>query len=296
MPLVTLREVLRHAHQHAYAVPSVSVYDLATALNVLKAAGDANSPVIVQMYTRSFETNIGEATFAGVRAVADQIAVPFALHLDHGASFAMASRAFRSGATSVMIDASSLPDPQNIAVTQSVVEMCRAVGVSVEAELGHVGSADDENSGSAYTDPDAAEEFVRQTEVDALAIMVGTAHGIYRRMPVIDIERIAQISRRVGIPLVLHGGSGVPDDQIAAAVKAGIRKVNYATELNLQFYQVVKSRPFDQPIWKRPLDIFMREPLAAAAEFLRNRFELLGCIGQAEAALTAILTARIKGE
>ncbi len=282
MPLYTLKKLLADAERREYAIPSVSVYNIMTALNVLEAAQRARAPVIVQMYTRSFETIIGHATFQGVRSIADTIEIPFALHLDHGANRDMVCRALRAGATSVMIDASTLPDDENIAATRDVCELCAAIGVSVEGEIGHVGSAAVENSGSAYTEPEAALRFARETGVDALAVMVGTAHGIYKKLPVLDIARLAEIKKLTQVPLVLHGGSGVPDDQIAAAVRAGVRKVNYATELNLRFYEKILSFPRDDRIWTRPMDIFMREPLKCSADFLVNRFELLGSAGKAE--------------
>ena len=152
-----------------------------------------------------------------------------------------------------------------------MVEMCGACGVSVEGELGHVGTVRDASM-SEYTDVEEAEQFVRETGVAALAIMVGTAHGRYKRAPVLDIGRIRDIKAATGIPLVLHGGSGVPDEQVSMAVEAGIRKVNFGTDLCYSFLDRVFE--VDRSIYA--LDLFMEEPIQAVKEFAISKIRLLG--------------------
>jgi len=166
---------------------------------------------------------------------------PVALHLDHTADFALIKRAIALGFTSVMIDASTLPFTENAAITREVTEYAHARGVAVEAELGRIGSADTREAETTdeemYTDPEEARRFVEETHIDALAVSVGTAHGVYRtRGPKIDMDRLARIRAQVAIPLVIHGGSGVPAEMLLAAIAlpgGGISKVNIATELEL---------------------------------------------------------------
>ncbi len=180
-------------------------------------------------------------------------------------------RALRYGATGIMIDASTLPLAENIAATKNVVDMCAECGVSVEGELGHVGTTKDSVM-AEYTKVDEAVRFVDETGVSALAVMVGTAHGHYKQAPVLAIDRIAEIHAATKAHLVLHGGSGVPDDQIRAAVAAGIRKVNFGTDVCCSFIDSVRA--VDESIIA--LDLFMKEPTAAVKSFAVGKIKLLG--------------------
>jgi ketose-bisphosphate aldolase len=180
---------------------------------------------------------------AMARAAAEEIERPVALHLDHGASYELAARCVEAGYTSVMIDGSKLPFDENVEVTRRVVEMAHAAGVSVEGELGHV--AHNEEGGDItrfYTRPEDAARFVEATGVDALAVAVGTAHGFYKGEVRLDFDRLRQIHDAVGerARLVLHGGSGVPDELLRRAVESGIAKINFGTELKNAFTLAVK--------------------------------------------------------
>lgn len=178
----------------------------------------------------------------------------------------------RLGMTGVMIDASTLPLEENIAMTKLAAELCSYAGVPVEGELGHVGATKDEVLGN-YTDVAEAERFVKETGVSALAVMVGTAHGRYKKAPVLDIQRIRDIREATGkLPLVLHGGSGVPDEQIRMAVEAGIRKVNFATDLCYAFLDQVMVTERTTVA----LDVFMREPIHAVRDYCIGKIKLLG--------------------
>ena len=170
-----------------------------------------------------------------------------------------------------MIDNSTLPLEENIAATAAIVKKCSYVGVGVEGELGHIGSTSDEKL-SEYTDVDEAKRFVEGTGVAALAVMVGTAHGHYKQAPVLDIDRIAAIKKATGVSLVLHGGSGVPDDQIIKAIKAGIRKVNFGTDVCCSFLDSVFGVSRD----KIAIDMFMKEPIEAVKKFAMSKIKLLG--------------------
>lgn len=176
------------------------------------------------------------------------------------------------GATSVMIDASTLPFDENVAITKSIVDIASEAGVSVEGELGHVGSAANGDELSGYTEVDAAVDFVNKTGVDALAVAVGTAHGKYKQAPVLAIDRIAELHKATNAYLVLHGGSGVPDDQLQAAVKAGIRKVNYATDVCIEFIEGCKRLdPYSEP-----LDKYLMHPTEDVKNFAIDRIKVLG--------------------
>lgn len=185
-------------------------------------------------------------------------------------------RALRAGASGIMIDASLKPLEENIETTKRVVAQCDAVGVPVEGELGHIGSTKDEVL-SSYTEVEEAVQYVEKTGVAALAVMIGTAHGKYKQAPSLNIGRAEEISRAAGIPLVLHGGSGVPDDQVRAAVKAGVAKVNFGTDVCCSFLDSVFRVSRDIIA----LDLFMKEPVEAVERFAMEKIRLLGADGHA---------------
>jgi tagatose 1,6-diphosphate aldolase GatY/KbaY len=190
-----------------------------------------------------------EYFYANVAAAAKKASVPVVMHLDHGSSFELAMRAFRAGYTSIMIDGSHSVFEENIAITKSVVDACHAAGIPVEAELGKVGGKEDDLEGGngGYTEPDEAAQFVEATGIDSLAVAIGTAHGVYKGIPKLDVERLSQIREVVSIPLVLHGTSGVPDDAVRECIRRGICKVNYATDLRIAFTEGVKEVLTEKP-------------------------------------------------
>ena len=201
-------------------------------MGVLEAAKETGAPVIFQMFSRLADTNDGNFVAPAILEAIRQLPQPAVMHLDHGAGIPDVVRAIRLGMTGVMIDASTLPLEENIATTKLAAELCGYVGVPVEGELGHVGATKDEVLGN-YTDVAEAERFVKETGVSALAVMVGTAHGRYKKAPVLDIQRIRDIREATGkLPLVLHGGSGTGDENLARATREGIAKVNIFTDLN----------------------------------------------------------------
>lgn len=211
---------------------------------VVMAAEELQSPVILQTTPSTVKYADLDYFYANVKTAADKAKVSVALHLDHGNSFELAMRALRVGYTSIMIDGSHESFEDNIKLTQSVVEACHPSGVCVEAELGKVGGKEDDLDGgdnNPYTDPMQAVEFVERTGVDSLAVAIGTAHGVYKGIPKLDLERLAQIKEVVSIPLVLHGTSGVPDDVVQQCIQKGICKVNYATDLRIAFSKGVKE-------------------------------------------------------
>ena len=206
--------------------------------------------------------------------MANKATVPVCFHLDHGAGECEVVRSLRLGMTGIMIDASMEELEGNIEKTKNIVRICDYVGVGVEGELGHIGKAadGDENVVTEYTRPDEAKKYVEETGVCALAVMVGTAHGRYKKAPVLDIERIKEIKKETNVSLVLHGGSGVPDEQIQAAIKAGVRKMNFSTDLCYSFLDACRER--DKSIVG--IDLFMTEPIQRVQEFAEKKIKVLG--------------------
>lgn len=267
----TLKEVLDIAEKGGFAIPAFCVYNLETLMGVANAAEELNAPIIIQMYSRLFDTETGKLLSPVICDIMNRLKSPVAFHLDHGVGIPECIRAMRYGATGVMIDASTLPLDENIMATAHAVELASEAGVSVEGELGHIGSTRDEKW-AAYTEVADAVRFVNESGVDALAIMVGTAHGKYVQAPKLAIDRIAEIHAATGAHLVLHGGSGVPDDQIRESVSAGIRKINFGTDVCYSFVEGFKALdPFGAP-----LDVVMSKAAENVKAFAAEKIKLLG--------------------
>ena len=266
-----LKEILALADSKGVAIPAFNCYNVESVMGVAQAARETGAPVIFQMFTRMMDTEFGPYVGAAIREAINRLPVPAAMHLDHGAGIPQVLRALRLGCTSIMIDASTHPLDENIAITRQAVEICRECGVYVEGELGHVGGTADEKM-SDFTDVDEAARFAKETGVAAMAVMVGTAHGVYKSAPVLDIERTREIHRVTGLPLVLHGGSGVPDDQVRMAVQAGVRKMNFATDLVYAFFNSVYAKNGEI----RAMDVFMKEPVESIKQYAIGKIQLLG--------------------
>ena len=244
MSLVTTKELLLDAQKNGYAVGAFNVENMEMVQAVVAAAEELKSPVIMQTTPSTIKYASPEMFYANVAAAANNASVPVVMHLDHGSSFELAVHAFRAGYTSIMIDGSHSVFEENIAITKSVVDVCHAGNVPVEAELGKVGGKEDDldgGNGGGYTVPSEAVEFVEKTGIDSLAVAIGTAHGVYKGTPKLDVERLSEIREVVSIPLVLHGTSGVPDEAVKECIRRGICKVNYATDLRIAFSNGVKE-------------------------------------------------------
>ena len=244
MSLVTTKELLLDAQKNGYAVGAFNVENMEMVQAVVAAAEELKSPVIMQTTPSTIKYASPEMFYANVAAAAKNASVPVVMHLDHGSSFELAVHAFRAGYTSIMIDGSHSVFEENIAITKSVVDVCHAGNVPVEAELGKVGGKEDDldgGNGGGYTLPSEAVEFVEKTGIDSLAVAIGTAHGVYKGTPKLDVERLSEIREVVSIPLVLHGTSGVPDEAVKECIRRGICKVNYATDLRIAFSNGVKE-------------------------------------------------------
>ena len=266
-----LKQILALAESKGVAIPAFNCYNVESVMGVAQAARETGAPVIFQMFTRMMDTEFGTYVSAAIREAINLLPTPAVMHLDHGAGIPQVLRALRLGCTSIMIDASTQPLERNIAITRQAVEICGECGVFVEGELGHVGGTADEKM-SDFTDVDEAVRFAKETGVAAMAVMVGTAHGVYKSAPVLDIERTRTIHQRTGLPLVLHGGSGVPDEQVRMAVEAGVRKMNFATDLVYAFFNSVYAKNGEI----RAMDVFMKEPVESIKQYAIGKIQLLG--------------------
>lgn len=244
MSLVTMKEMLKEARKSGYAVGAFEFWSYDSARAIIEAAEEEEKPVILQVghFERDYMNGYFNAKKIAEMA-AEHSSVPVALHLDHAETYDEIYKALEAGFTSVMIDASAKSYEDNIKITQEVVRLAQNYGASVEAELGQLEGIEGNVSGSCshLTDPEAARDFVNKTKVDALAVAIGTAHGLYKYEPHIDLIRMKEISEAVSIPLVLHGGSGTPDFAVQEAIRLGIAKVNICTEFIKAFGEGYKE-------------------------------------------------------
>ena len=278
--LVNLKYVLELAKKGGFCIPAFNVYNMETVIGVLKAAEETNAPIIMQVYPRLMKEECGYFLAPSIVAAAHKASVPVCFHLDHGPSELETTRSIRYGATGIMLDGSTLPFEENIALTKRVVDTCNYIDVQVEGELGHVGTTKDAEM-DEFTTPEDAKRFVEETGVSCLAVAVGTAHGKYSKPPKLDIGRIEAIRVATkNTALVLHGGSGVPDEEIRKAVKAGIRKMNFATDICYTFLDCCLEE-LEKPDRQIAIDNFMKKPIEAVKEFCISRIKLVGADGKA---------------
>lgn len=283
MGLVSVNEVLRHADANGYAVGAFNVVNLEFLNGILEAAERKRSPIILQIAEVHFSyVDIEEITPA-IQTMAGRTSVPVVLGLDHGQSIETIVRTIRCGFSAVMFDGSKLPFEENVEQTALAVKIAHAVGVSVEAELGQVGGAEGAEGLAVaheefFTDPDQAVEFVERTGVDALAIAIGNAHGLYKGIPKLDFKRLETIKRNVGVPLVLHGGSGIPDNDFRRATQLGISKINFFTEMSREATMKVRRMLEENPKLIGLQDLMMGAK-EAIRETVEDRIEVFGSAG-----------------
>lgn len=276
--------MLLDAQKGSYAVGAFNVENMEMVMAVMEAAEELKSPVIMQTTPSTVKYAGLDYFLANVKAAAERVSVPVAMHLDHGSSFELAMQAYRTGYTSIMIDGSHESFEGNIAVSKAVADACAPSGIPVEAELGKVGGKEDDLDGgddNPYTDPEQAVEFVKRTGVNSLAVAIGTAHGVYKGEPKLDLGRLSEIRKVVDIPLVLHGTSGVPDETVTECVNRGICKVNYATDLRIAFTKGVKEVFGENP------DVIDPKKYNAAGkkyvkEYVMSKMQVVKSVGKAE--------------
>jgi fructose-bisphosphate aldolase class II len=277
MSLVSMKGILVPARADKYAIGAFEVWNLESVQAVVAAAEQLNRPVILQIGPY-------EADHAGLEDISNiamyharRAKVPVAVHLDHGDSFERTIQCIHQGFTSVMFDVSHMPFEDNIAATKEIVRIAHATGVTVEGELGRIGGEEAginvSDSDVHLTDPDQAVEFVKRTGIDVLAVAVGTAHGFYKSAPNIRIERLKQISQKVFIPLVLHGGTGIPAETITQTIALGIAKINICTDFVAAFANTFVSEQ-KEPGFKYNVPGVFTKPRAAATELVKQKIRL----------------------
>ena len=282
--LVTGSELLLDAQKRGYAVGAFNVNNMEIIQAIIEAAEETRSPVILQ-------ASQGGLKYAGLEYIAtlgklaaEKATVPVALHLDHGTDFGQIMGCIRNGFSSVMIDASQYPLEENIRLTNKVIEVAHAVGVTVEAELGKIGGTEDDitvaEKDATFTDPAEAKAFVEATNVDYLAVAVGTAHGVYQGEPKLDFERIKALREAIDIPLVLHGSSGVPYDALRKAVSLGVCKINIDTDIRISFANAVKDVVKGNPDEYDPRKL-LGPAREAMKEVIKEKMEVFGSVGKA---------------
>ena len=278
MPLVTTKEMLLRAQRETYAVGAFNVENMEMVKAVIDVAQELEAPVILQTTPSTVKYGNLSSFTAMVTAEIGKKRVMAALHLDHGNSFALSAQALRNGYTSLMMDGSQETLERNIELTKKVVEMARPNDIPVEGEIGKVGGKEDGLTvkNDIYTDPDQAKIFVERTGVDSLAVAIGTAHGFYKEVPVLDQNRLWEIRNRVVIPLVLHGASGLSDQEIKGCIQKGICKVNFATELRVAYTDAVKELLKEKP------DVYDPKKLGEAGiervkQVVKSKIEVCGC-------------------
>ena len=287
MALVNLKEMLADASSKHYAVGMFDVSDLDMIRAVVEEAEALRSPVMLGALNPDLEGSRLEYWFAVAKLAAEKATVPVCIHLDHANTLQEVMRAANIGFSSVMLDASSAEFEENIRRSREVVEAVQSRNITVEAELGHVGngwvgSGEGSESGpDMLTEPEKVAEFVEKTGVDALAVSIGTSHGVYIKAPELDIARLCKIREASDVPLVLHGGSGTPEDQLANAIKNGICKVNIYSEMltawNSAMLEELKKLPH-MAAWPA---VLRKNPEAAMREVIRQKIRFFGSAGKA---------------
>ena len=305
MALVTMKEILEDAGKRSYGVGAFNINNLEFLQAIIEAAEEENSPVIIAISEGAMKYGWVELLSTMVKTAAMNTQVPVALHLDHGKNFDKILTAIRYGFTSIMIDASDKSYEENVKLTKEVVKVAHPLGITVEAELGRLLGKEDEveSDVAIYTDPDDAKRFVDETEIDALAVAVGTSHGAYKFKgeAKLDIERIKKINSLTGVPLVLHGASGVPhelveeaqkygavlkgakgvpNEEIKKAIEAGIRKINIDTDLRISFLLGVRKYLSEHPEIFDPRK-YLGEGRAQVKETVKKKMQLFGSSGKA---------------
>lgn len=239
--LCSMKEMLADAKKKGYAIPAFDVSNYEMMRAVLEVYEEERSPALLMGLECDLKGKGLQLLPAMIKSTSDFFDIPVCFHLDHATDFSFIRAAVEAGFSSVMYDGSVLPFEQNAANTEEIVKFAHARGLTVEAELGHVGDAmvgnekattsGNDDPEDTLTDPNEAYQFVERTNVDALAVAIGTSHGVYKKTPTLRIDRLQEISSKCGIPLVLHGGSGTPDDQLQNAIKNGICKINIYSDV-----------------------------------------------------------------
>lgn len=278
MSFVTSEKMLLDAQKGGYAVGAFNVENMEMVMAVIAAAEELRAPLMLQTTPSTVKYAGLDLYLANVKTVAERATVPVCMHLDHGDSFELAMQALRVGYSSIMIDGSHSVFEENIALTKAVADACRPSGIPVEAELGKVGGKEDDLDGGSggYTDPLEAKEFAERTGIGSLAVAIGTAHGVYKGEPKLDLDRLSEIRKVVSVPLVLHGASGLSEEAVKESIKRGICKVNFATELRIAYTDGVKEFLAANPDAFDPKK-YGKTAMEHVKEIVKLRMRMCGC-------------------
>ena len=282
--LYNMKELLTIAKENKFAVPAFNIGSLEILRAVMEVAEETNSPVILEIHPLEIEY-LTDPFVLTVKEYAHKSKVPVVIHMDHGSNIYDVMRSIKNGYTSVMIDASNLPYEENVALTKQVVELAHKVNVSVEAEVGTIGAMNYETEGVdnvLYTDPEQAKDFVKRTGIDCLAVAIGTAHGLYPKnfTPKLNLELLKILNKEVNIPLVLHGGSGNPDEEVTASVSLGVSKVNISSDVKSVFFKKCHELLNENPNQYEPCDLFPK-CIDEAKKVIYHKLNVLNTIGKA---------------
>ncbi len=285
MGLVTLREILKDTREKHYAVGAFNMNSYEDSEGMIQGAARKNSPIII-MTSMACVKYVGLKPLVGmIRGMADTYNIPVCLHLDHATDLDLIKACVGAGFTSVMIDASKKEFAENIAITKGVVDFAHTYGCSVEAELGKLGGREENvevsDADKAYTNPEDVPQFVAETGIDALAVAIGTAHGFYKAEPKIDFPRLQQIVDITDCPLVLHGGTGVPEDDFRKCVAMGMSKINVGTQLKKDYTDALKKAVHELPETEYDPRPFMKQVKEACAQAVMEKIDLYGSEGMA---------------
>lgn len=278
--LVSLQEILKDAQDKKYGVGLFNMLNLEMGRGIIDAAEEERSPIILALAEIHLPVLPFDYAIGIMNKIAKEATVPVALHFDHGTNYNKIMEALRGGFTSIMYDGSTLPYEENIANTRAISKIAHAMGAGVEAELGHVGGAEgggDDGHEEQYTRVDQVNDFIRRADIDALAIAIGTAHGQYKVQPKLDLGRLQEIYAIAEKPLVLHGGSGLTDDDFRNCVKYGIRKVNICTEMCLAAHRAY-TYAFNE---NTSFEIALQVAKQSVQEIVRDKMRLFGSNGKA---------------
>lgn len=283
MAYVTSKKMLLDAQAGHYAVGAFNAENMEMVKAIIRAAEELHAPVMIQTTGGTLKYGTPETYAAIVKSEAERASVPVCLHLDHGPSYETAVRCIVAGYSSVMMDGSKLPFEDNIKVSKQVADLAAAVGIPCEAELGKVGGKEDDTVSDGkdiYTDPQEAKEFAERTGISSLAVGIGTSHGFYKGTPVLDVNRLSEIRAVVEVPLVLHGASGLTDEQVRECVTRGICKVNFATELRNAYSRAVADYFKKDPDVVDPKK-YGEAAMEAVKAQVEARMKVCGCDGKA---------------
>ncbi|MBM7839563.1 fructose-bisphosphate aldolase class II/tagatose 1,6-diphosphate aldolase GatY/KbaY [Alkalihalobacillus xiaoxiensis] len=279
MGLQSTTPMLQKAKANKHGIVAFNVHSFDSIFWVLEAAAELKSPVILQTTVGTVKSLKADNIVRVARAAAEHFNVPTGLHLDHCTDYSVIKEAIRAGYTSVMIDASMHPFEENVARTQEVVALAKTLNVNIEAELGKVGGVEDDivvaEEDAQKAIPEECKRFVELTGVPTLAPAIGTAHGIYKGKPDIDFKRIEEIAASVDVPLVLHGGSAVPEEDVRHCVQLGMAKVNVSTELKNAYSEAIRQHFIDSPESLDPR-AYLQKAKEAAIEMAKSKIQIVG--------------------